>query len=566
MTEDRSLACPDWWQRIQAGRAPIRDGIPIDQAAGDRAVAAFRMLRLADVPGTPTLEEAGGEWMFEIVRTMFGAVDPVTRARWIRELFLLIPKKNSKTTGFALVVLVALLLNERPSAPFAFMAPVQDTASEAFDAAAGAIELDPVLSRKLHVRNHLKTIVHRETKADLQIMTFDPDVLTGKKFALAMVDELHVIAKNAKASKAIRQVRGGMIPFPEAWLAFITTMPDEAPVGVMRAELAKARAIRDGKATGSMLPVLYEFPREMQKDKAQPWREPALWPLVNPNVGRSVSPEALRELYEDAAAKGEEELRGWASQHVNLEIGLALRSDRWVGADFWEGAAEEGVTFEEVLERSDVVAVGIDGGGLEDLLGLGVVGRCRDTRRWLAWARGWVHESVLTRRPREAVRMQDIANAGELVLVKQVGDDLAELAEYVRRAWASGKMAAELDDGKAAPTVGVDPFGIGAALEAVEGAGVPREAITGISQGWKLGAAIKTTERKLAEGALVHGGGPLLAYAVESAVVEPKGNSILITKQASGAGKIDPLMAVFNAVSLLALNPKPAGSRAPQLY
>jgi phage terminase large subunit-like protein len=37
--------------------------------------------------------------------------------------------------------------------------------------------------------------------------------------------------------------------------------------------------------------------------------------------------------------------------------------------------------------------------------------------------------------------------------------------------------------------------------------------------------------------------------------VEPKGNAILITKQASGSAKIDPLMATFNAVSLMALNP-----------
>ena len=44
-------------------------------------------------------------------------------------------------------------------------------------------------------------------------------------------------------------------------------------------------------------------------------------------------------------------------------------------------------------------------------------------------------------------------------------------------------------------------------------------------------------------------------FCVSNAKVEPKGNAILITKQASGAGKIDPLMATFIAVSLMALNP-----------
>ncbi len=557
---DRGLSCPDWEARLRAGRVPIRDGIPIDAARGDRAVRAFNMLRLADVSGTPTMAEAGGEWFLEIVRVMFGALDPTTTARWIRELFLLVPKKNSKTTNGALMMLTALILNERPSAPFALMAPVQDTASEAFEVAAGAIDLDQVLSRKLHVRNHLKTIVHRETKADLQIMTFDPDVLTGKKFCGALLDEVHVIAKNAKASKAIRQIRGGMVPYPEAFFAMITTMPDDPPVGVMKAELAKARDIRDGIRQGSMLPVLYEMPRSMQektKDGGpEPWRDPSTWHLVTPNLGRSVTIEVLRELYDDACAKGEDEVRGWASQHLNIEIGLALRSDRWVGADFWEEQGDPQVDLDTLLERSEVVAVGIDGGGLEDLLGLSVVGRDRETREWLSWSRAWVHRSMLERRKHEAVALEDFAAAGDLVLVDELGRDVEELAAIVARIYATGKLKAG-DPKKPTPMIGADPYGVGAILDAIVQAGVPQELITGISQGWKLGAAIKTTERKLAEGILVHGARPLMAYCVGNARVEPKGNSILITKQASGAGKIDPLMALFNAVSLMSLNPEP---------
>ena len=77
----------------------------------------------------------------------------------------------------------------------------------------------------------------------------------------------------------------------------------------------------------------------------------------------------------------------------------------------------------------------------------------------------------------------------------------------------------------------------------------------GISQGWRLGGSIKTAERKLAEGGIKHNGRPMMAWCVGNARVEPKGNSILITKQASGFAKIDPLMAFFNAVSLMALNP-----------
>ena len=55
----------------------------------------------------------------------------------------------------------------------------------------------------------------------------------------------------------------------------------------------------------------------------------------------------------------------------------------------------------------------------------------------------------------------------------------------------------------------------------------------------------------------IHGSTRLMAYAVGIAKVEPRGNAIVITKQASGTAKIDPLMALFDAAALMSMNPKP---------
>ncbi|MEN7529330.1 terminase large subunit [Cupriavidus sp. DL-D2] len=549
------LSCSDWEDRLRTGRSLVPD-LPLDVVEGERAVAVLNKLRLADVPGTPTLADATGDWFRDPTRALFGSLDPVTQARRIRELFLLVPKKNSKTTNGALLMLTALLLNRRPHASMIMTAPVQDVATLAFDAAHGAIELDPVLQKKLHVREHLKKIVHRETKAELEIMSFDPSALTGQKPVAVLIDELHVVAKMSKAASAIRQLRGGMLPFPEAFMAFITTQSEEAPVGVFKAELMKARAIRDGRQRGAMLPVLYEFPPAMQKDPSQ-WQNPANWPMVTPNNGKSITVERLQEEFETARNTGEEELRAWASQHLNVEIGLALRSDSWAGAEQWEKqAAPKRCTLPELLRRCEVIDVGVDGGGLDDLLGLSAVGRCRKTGHWLAWCKAWAHPIVLERRKSEAAKLLDLSASGDLVIVDEIGEDVEQLAQDVLQIYEAGLL----------DKIGVDPTGIGAVLDALSAAGIPEknakgeDMIVGITQGFKLNGTIKTTERKLAEGTLWHGGTDLMNWCVGNAKVEQRGNAILITKQASGRAKIDPLMALFNAVALLSLNPEGMGS------
>jgi phage terminase large subunit-like protein len=222
-----------------------------------------------------------------------------------------------------------------------------------------------------------------------------------------------------------------------------------------------------------------------------------------------------------------------------------LRSDRWAGADHWQQAGQA-LTLDDLLARCEVADVGIDGGGLDDLLGLTVIGRETGTHKWLSWSHAWAHPSVLERRKSEAARFHDFARDGDLTLCKRIGDDIDDVVSIVQRVDAAGLL----------DKVGVDPAGIGGILDALADAGIEQDKVLGISQGWRLGGAIKTTERKLAEGQLCcTGAATMMNWCVGNARVEPRGNSILITKQASGFAKIDPLMALFNAVSLMALNP-----------
>jgi phage terminase large subunit-like protein len=541
-----TTACPDWWQRLAAGESIIPEPLFLQEA--EESLEVFKGLRIVDAPGSPTIESACAPWVLAFAGAVFGSYNTETGERLIREFMLCIPKKNSKSTIAAAIMLTALVRNWRMSAEFIILAPTKEIADNAFVPAKDMVNNDDELKDLLHVQPHLRLITHRETGATLKVVAADSDVVGGKKAVGVLIDEAWLFGKNPKAADMIREATGGLLSRPEGFIIWLTTQSNEPPAGVFRSKLNYARGVRDGRISDNrFLPIIYEFSKEMIESGDA--RKPEYFHLVNPNMGYSVDRPTLERLHMQAEIDGEAEMRGFLAKHLNIEIGLALMSDSWVGAAFWEPQAKEGMTLDDLLVQCEVIVVGVDGGGLDDLLGLAVMGRLRESRTWLHWAHAYAHPSVLKRRKSEAPRLMDLAAVGDLTLVQKIGDDVAHLAATVARINAAGLL----------DKVGLDPAGIGAVLDALADAGIEEDQVIGISQGWKLTGAIKTTERKLAEGALLHCGQPLMAWACGNAKGVPSANAFLITKQASGTAKIDPLMATFNAVSLLALNPEARG-------
>lgn len=555
ITPTWTTACPDWERRIVAGQSLI----PSEPLYPDQAAAALDVmdaLRIVDMPGSPTFGEVSREWIRGFVASVFGAYDSENGKRLIREWFLLISKKNTKSTTAGLLMLNFLILNWRVAGEFGILAPTVEVANNAFKPAADAIKADPELSALLHVQDHIRTITHRETKATLQVVAADSETVAGKKWIVTLVDELWLFGKRHNAEDMLREATGGLASRDEGCVIWCSTQSNEPPAGVFRQKLQYARDVRDGKIDDPQFcPVLYEFPPAMIE--AGEHLNTENFYVTNPNLGASVNEQFLVREFSKAKAAGEESVRGFLAKHLNVEIGLRLGTARWAGADFWERQADASITLDSLMERCSVLAIGIDGGGNDDLYGMTVLGREKGTGDLLSWSYAWALPIVLERRKDISARLLDFQQSGDLKIVQKIEFACAEVVAITKRIDDAGLLGS-LHDGKKR-AIGVDAACIKQTLDAFNAAGYPDDTIVGVSQGWRLTTAIKSTELYLSSETLRHADQPMMDWCIGNAMVEPKGNAVLITKQSSGSAKIDPLMALFSAVEVMSLSPIASG-------
>ena len=603
---DWSTACPDWEERI-VKRQSLVPFEPLFPAEAEAALDVFKSLHMVGVPrpgggrGWATFGEACEPFVFDFVKAIFGAYDAGTGKRLISEFMLLISKKNGKSTIAAGIMLTALIRNWRELAELSIIAPTQKIAGNSFRPAAAMVRANPKLDVKhggpLKVIDHERTIRHLGTRAELKVIAADTNTVGGSQAGFVLVDELWLFGKRGNAVDMMEEATGGLASRDEGFIVYLTTHSDEPPAGVFKEKLEYFRDVRDGHINDPhSFGMLFEWPEEMIKSQA--YLRPENFYVTNPNLGRSVGRDYIGKKLKKAAA-GEEEvdeetgesetLQVVLAKYLNVEIGLRLRRDRWRGADFWADAGFEPLRdLGHLLGRSEVVVMGIDGGGLDDLAGVCVLGRDRRSKAWLYWCHAYAHRKVLGLRKDIAPALRDFEADGDLsfwgdahaapsnvVKLLDAGDD----AEDEQRTGTDEDIAAIVDlcmrvrESCLVPEaywIGVDPAGIGALVDALEGAGFSVNtdegpgAIVPVHQGAaNMFSAINTLERKLEAGTAAHGGTRLMAWCVGNAKAEQRGNAVMITKSSAGRAKIDPLIAALVATKLMERNPEAVG---PSVY
>ncbi|QHJ82909.1 MAG: hypothetical protein [Bacteriophage sp.] len=549
-----STACPDWEKRI-VNRESLIPFEPLFPEQAKRALDIFKSLKMVDVLGQPTFGEACAPWVFDFVAAIFGAYDENTGKQLINEFFLLISKKNGKSTIAAAIMITALILNMRHSAELLILAPTKEVADNSYKPASDIVKASPELSRFLKTSDHIREIKHLNTNATLKVVAAENDTVTGKKASFVLIDELWLFGKKEKADNMLKEATGGLVSRPEGFVIYLSTHSDNPPAGVFKKKLEEFRNIRDGVVVNNRaLGVLYEFPKRFLQNEQ--YLAPDNFYITNPSLGYSVDAEdLLSKLNKETDEQGR---RVFLAKHLNVEIGQAQRGDRWIGTEFWQRQTDETLTYDSLMERSEVVVVGIDGGGLDDLYGLSLIGRDKQTKHWLSWSHAWAHESVLERRKSIATVLRDFEKDGDLTIVTDSLNDISQIIEIIDGVKSRGLLAC----------VAVDPAGLGELVENLAELDITPEnkQLIGVPQGFGMMNAIKTTERKVAGGTFWHAKSAMMNWCVGNLKIEPTATAIRATKQNAGDAKIDPAMAMFDAATVMSRNPAAQNSGTIDQY
>ncbi len=291
--------------------------IPDPFGYGERAVRFLRNLRhpKSMLPGKPFQLDP---WQEEIVRKIYGPRYPDGR-RIVRTVAMMLPRGNRKTSlGAALALLHTIGPENVAGGEVMNAASDRKQARIAYEEALNIIRCDSRISDKVKLTDSRNRIQNPKTGAFMEAVSSDAATAHGHTPVFALVDEIHVWKKR----DLWEAIRSGLVKVPGSLLVVIST------AGRGQENLAwgffdYARKVARGEiADESVLPILYEAPRDAD------WQDEAVWRAVNPGLAYGYPDiEGLRKLAREAAEVPAERE---AFKQYNLNIWLDYSADPFV--------------------------------------------------------------------------------------------------------------------------------------------------------------------------------------------------------------------------------------------
>lgn len=505
----------------------------------------FNSLHITDVLGNPSIKDLTQKlWYKDFAEFFFGTFNEKERIRAIQEFFVLIPKKNMKSTASGLIMLSALVSNPYRGAEFALIAPSHEVVDNCFLPIVENINVKQKIYNKWHFleahtsKDGKRYILDKRTNATLKITTPLMSTNQGKKWQGVLIEEVALWQSIKKSTAILNEISGNLVNKKDSFIIYLTTQSYEPPYGVFNALLDRARSVEAGGYSEMLkqkfFPLLYEFSKEQIKSGF--YKNPDNWHIVNPALDISVDKERLMRMQKDAENAGLEAENEFYAKYLNVQINIAQTKNSWAGAKYWEDC-EKKLSLDELIDSSVCIYLGIDGGGLDDLTGLAVLGIDKNGI-WRTWCYAYGVKSVLDRAGL-SIYLQQFQEQGTCKIFNKIGDDAEQIAKDVEYLLdkAQGKVN----------KIGIDPRG---GMHIINKINQLTNKIEFINQGTSQMQADSYLTMKLAQQQVIVSKSDLMRFCVGNAVVEERGDDYFLSKKSSQF-KIDPLIALLNCVQLV---------------
>jgi phage terminase large subunit-like protein len=496
--------------------------IPDPHGKGERAVAFIRALR------HPKSGAAGRQfqldhWQERIIRRVYGDTLP-DGSRRIKTAFALIPRGNRKTTLGAALEMLHLCGPERtPRSQIISAAVDRDQARIALEEMTGIIGAHPRLTEAHQVQDTKSRITHRKSGTQYRAMSADAATAHGRTPVFALVDELHAWKKRDLWDA----IKTGLVKTPGSLLVVTTT------AGIGRENIAYemyayAKQVASGAIVDdAFLPILFEA------DPEEDWRDEAVWHRVNP--GLSCSPPypdivGLRQLVREAEHRPADRemfrqlnLNVWLDGAANPEWELAIWDQNDSAFELEELRGRRAWLATDLSKRTDLSAVAA---AIE----------LNDGRYAL---------HVQSFAPEEGIRRRAGNDSAPYPLWRDQGFITACPGDIVDRGIIEDHIR-HLCDLLDVQEVAFDQYLAREIMENLEADGIPVAAFPQTLANYTK--PVDDFEDLMLNRRLVHGGNPVLRWAVGNVVIMTDQSGNRRPNKSKAADRIDPAAAAIMSV------------------
>lgn len=252
-------------------------------------------------------------WQKALVQTIFGMISKKTGYRQYKEAFVLVARKNGKSTLLSAISLYMLTADKEGASEVYSVATKLDQSKRIVTEAWNMVRQSPDLRQVLKKRR--TDIYFPLTSSTMQALASSSKSMDGLNTHLGVVDECHAITDRELYEQLKQSTQTRRQP-----LIFVITTAGTVRENIYDSLYTYASQVALGEIDDpTFLPILYEL------DEVLEWTDPEMWIKANPGLGEIKLLESMKEEVE-RAKKDPDYLTGLLCKHFNI---------RQTGSNMW---------------------------------------------------------------------------------------------------------------------------------------------------------------------------------------------------------------------------------------